>query len=214
MQLVIDDLPDIEASLEKLARSVTEEGGLLRVPLGLDRDGFLAFCERHPEIVCELTADGTLEVMSPQLTRSSRFDGVVYAKLFQWWEKTGLGYVYNSTGGWTLPSGAVRAPDAAWVSDAQIAATPDEEWDHFARVVPAFIAEVRSKTDRRARLERKMVETWLQAGVELAWLLDPIDERATVYRLGSEPEEFTDLGSSLSGAELLPGFEFELKWLR
>ena len=213
MQLVIHDLPDVEASLERLARSVTEEGGLLRVPLGLDRDGFLAFCERHPEIVCELTADGTLEVMSPQLTVSSEYDGIVYAELREWWKRTGLGKVYNSTGGWTLPSGAVRAPDAAWVSDAQIAATPKEEWNHFARVVPAFIAEARSTSDRRSRIEAKMVDTWLDAGVELAWLLDPLDGRATVYRQGANPEEYDDLAGSLNGGNLLPGFEFELKYL-
>lgn len=214
MQLLIDDLPDVEASLERLARSVTDEGGLLRVPLGLDRDGFLEFCERHPKVICELAPDGTLEVMSPLLTISSRYDGIVYAKLFQWWERTGLGQVCNSTGGWTLPSGAVRAPDAAWVSDAQVAATPDEEWDHFARVVPAFIAEVRSRSDRRARLETKMTDTWLAAGVELAWLLDPVDRRATVYRPGAEPEEYTDLDGSLPGGDVLPGFGFELRWLR
>lgn len=137
-----------------------------------------------------------------------------YAELWQWWTQHGLGKVYNSTGGWTLPSGAVRAPDAAWISDAQIAATPDEEWDHFARVVPAFTAEVRSKSDRRSGLEAKMIDTWLAAGVQLAWLIDPIDKRATVYRPDAEPEEYTDLDTSLSGGELLPGFAFELRWLR
>ena len=214
MRLLIDDLPDVDASLERLARSVTEEGGLLRLPLGLDRDGFLRFCERHPEVVAELDADGTVELMSPQHPRSSEYDGIVYAKLFQWWEQTRLGKVYNSSGGWALPSGAVRAPDAAWVSDAQIASTPDEEWDRFARVVPPFVAEVRSRSDRRVRLEAKMVDTWLAAGVELAWLLDPVEGRATVYRPGAEPQEHDNLAGSLSGGELLPGFTFALAYLR
>ena len=214
MRLMIDDLPDVEASLERLARNVTEEGGLLRIPLGLDRDGFLAFCGRHPDVLAELSPDGTIEVASPQTARSCEYDGVAFGELREWWKRTGLGKVYNSSGGWTLPSGAVRSPDAAWVSDAQIAATPNEEWDHFARVVPAFIAEVRSRSDRRPRLEKRMEETWLAAGVELAWLLDPVEGRATVYRPGAAPEEVRDLDATLSGGELLPGFVFELRYLR
>ena len=112
----------------------------------------------------------------------------------------------------TIRCGAVRAADAAWVRrDAWDALTRAQQ-DTFAPVVPEFVVEVRSPSDRPAALRRKM-EEWLENGCRLAWLVDPIDEKAYVYRADGEVDE-RPLDDVLSSEDVLPGFSFGLKTLR
>ncbi len=57
-----------------------------------------------------------------------------------------------------------------------------------------------------------MTDTWLANGVLLAWLIDPDEEVAYIYRQGQdEPGAVRNFAASaLSGEEVLPGFEFPL----
>jgi Uma2 family endonuclease len=66
------------------------------------------------------------------------------------------------------------------------------------------------------KLKEKMVESWLANGVLLAWLIDPGQEVAYIYRQGqTEPEEVHDFAHSvLSGEEVLPGVELPLVELK
>jgi Uma2 family endonuclease len=57
----------------------------------------------------------------------------------------------------------------------------------FPPLCPDFVVEVRSQTDPRRVLEDKM-QTWLDNGAKLAWLVDPIAASVTIYRPGHTPE--------------------------
>jgi Uma2 family endonuclease len=48
---------------------------------------------------------------------------------------------------------------------------------------------------------------WIEAGVRLAWLLDPDEGTAAIYRPAT-PAEILPLVSELRGDPLLPGFAF------
>ena len=208
-------IPELrEDQLEDLVQTVlTRPDGpsRLELPLGLDRDGFLAFCARNPDLRTELEADGTVTIMSPIVSLSTEHEDEAYDQLKAWWRRNGrVGKVYGSSAGFTLPSGAVKSPDASWVSPERLADVPAEEHDHFMRVVPDFVIEVRSKSDSLAKLKRKMRDTWLDAGVRLAWLLDPRKKRAYVYRPSTEVEEVSDFTGQLDASDVVPGFVFEL----
>src|SRR5437867_11604546 len=78
-----------------------------------------------------------------------------------------------------------------------------------APICPDFVIEVRSPNDRMKRLKAKMTE-YIDNGARLAWLLDPIDNKAYVYRLG-EPVQEIEKPDVLSGDPILPGFRFDFK---
>jgi Uma2 family endonuclease len=78
----------------------------------------------------------------------------------------------------------------------------------FLPLCPDFVIEVRSRTDRLARLLAKM-EEYIENGAKLGWLIDPDQRRVHVYRPG-KPVETLRNPERLSGSPLLPGFVMEL----
>jgi Uma2 family endonuclease len=53
---------------------------------------------------------------------------------------------------------------------------------------------------------------WLNAGVRLAWVVDPERRAARVYRADGSVS-LLDAGEALSGEDLLPGFRLPLEEL-
>jgi Uma2 family endonuclease len=70
----------------------------------------------------------------------------------------------------------------------------------FPPVVPDFIIEVVSPTDRRRAIEEKMAE-WINGGVTLGWLIDPFKETVAVYRADGSRETILN-PSTISGEGL------------
>ncbi len=92
--------------------------------------------------------------------------------------------------------------------------TPNDE-ETFVLIVPDFVGEIRSSTDRLKILQRKMTDSWIANGVRLAWLIDPCDEKVYIYRAGRKVEEITGFdGKILSGEDVLPGFELPLEEMK
>jgi Uma2 family endonuclease len=75
----------------------------------------------------------------------------------------------------------------------------------YGPVCPEFVIEVRSETDRLKPLQAKMLQ-WIANGVEIAWLIDPIEKAVTIYRPGQEPEQLAD-PTSVQGNGPIAGFE-------
>ncbi len=92
--------------------------------------------------------------------------------LDEWAETDGRGVVTGPDGGYILPDGSIRNPDAAWTSLQRLRKAGMEDQTGFASICPDFIIELRSKSDRLAPLEAKM-EMWIANGAQLAWLIDP-----------------------------------------
>ena len=73
----------------------------------------------------------------------------------------------------SLPNGAKRAPDAAWLRRERWEALSEEEQESFAPLCPDFVVELRSPTDSLASLQEKMLE-YIENGAQLGWLIDPL----------------------------------------
>jgi Uma2 family endonuclease len=71
------------------------------------------------------------------------------------------------------------------------------------------VVELRSPSDRPADLESKM-EVYIAQGVRLGWLLDPVDNRATIYRPGEAPCR-VEKPVVLQSDPILPGFRFDFR---
>jgi Uma2 family endonuclease len=175
---------------------------------------FKAFCQENPELRVELEPDGTLTIMPPTHFDSGHFELEIAGELRNYAKKQGTGLAFGSSAGFKLPDGSTRAADAAWVSNEQVARLTPKERKSFARVVPEFVVELRSDTDRLAHLKGKMTNAWIANGVRLAWLIDPVEQKAYIYRADGSIQVVTDFTSKLNGENVLPGFEFDLGLLK
>lgn len=70
--------------------------------------------------------------------------------------------------------------------------------------VPTLVIEILSPSDTQERIHEK-IDTYLEVGVPLVWMVDPHDRTVSVYRPGAEPELFNS-NQSISAEPHLPGF--------
>ena len=119
--------------------------------------------------------------------------------------------VFSPSTGFDLPDGSTRSPDIAWIGPEKLHELSAEALENeFFSLVPDFVAELRSKSDALPRLQAKMTEAWIANGVRLAWLIDPYEEKAWIYRQDGSVEVVEGFDKKLSGEDLLPGFELAL----
>lgn len=170
---------------------------------------FFALCQLNRDVGIERNAKGELVFMSPTGSEGDRRNFEIIVQLGIWTKQDGTGVGFGSSGGFTLPNGAVRSPDAAWISQ-----TRWEEIDlalrkKFAPICPDFVVELRSETDNLQVLQEKMVE-YIDNGTRLGWLLDPQQQKVYIYRRDREVEE-VEKPLSLSGEDVLSGFVLNLQ---
>jgi len=109
----------------------------------------------------------------------------------------------------TFPNGARRSPDAFWIlKDRYYALSKEEREERFARIVPDFVIELRSKSDNLRKLQSKMSE-YIENGVRLGWLIDPYERRVHIYR-ADQSVEVLENPQKVSGEDVLSSFELDL----
>jgi len=128
---------------------------------------YLAFCTANPDLRIERTAQGEIVIVPPAGAESDYRCMEVSGPLREWARRTRRGKAFGSSVEFMLPSGAALSPDAAWVSNERLATLSKEQLRQFPRLVPEFVAEVRSPRDRLSAMKRKMPNGWLTA---LIWL--------------------------------------------
>ena len=74
--------------------------------------------------------------------------GLASEQLFRWARRDRRGKAFDSSAEFMLPSGAGYAPDAAWVSSENLARLSKEQHRKFLALVPEFVVEVMSPSDR------------------------------------------------------------------
>jgi Uma2 family endonuclease len=183
---------------------------LPETPLTVTPEQFVAIAAANRDLRLERTVNGELIVNPPTGGESSRRNISITAQLWNWAENhPELGVAFESSGGFSLPNGSTRAPDASWVSrDRWEALTPSEK-EGFAPLCPDFVVELRSKTDSLATLQAKMRE-YIDNGARLGWLIDPQNRRVEIYRSKGKTVEILDQPETLSGEAVLPGFSLSL----
>ena len=155
----------------------------------LSKEAFFILASHYPELQMEREPNGKIKIMSPVKFGSGNRESIVLVFLGIWWLKTKSGKIFSPSTGIELPDGAIRSPDCGWISSERLSQVSlKEQEENFLKVVPDFIVEVRSKTDRLAVLKRKMEQVWMKNGVRLAWLIDPYAEKVYVYRENGKNE--------------------------
>ncbi|CAN5620238.1 MAG: Uma2 family endonuclease [Actinomycetota bacterium] len=185
----------------------------LRVPkagFAVDDDDWLfEFCRINDELRIERTAEGNLKIEMPTGGETSNRNFELTTQLGIWTRRDGTGKGFDSNGGFILPNGALRAPDASWVSRDRLSNLTAGQKRKFLPLCPDFAVELRSPSDALEKIEAKMRE-YIENGARLAWLLDPEERKAHIYKADGSVE-ILDNPESLSGAPELPGFTLELK---
>ena len=174
----------------------------------MTEEQFLAFCEINHEARIERSAEGELAIMPPAGMYSSNRNIKVSARLEVWTVRDGTGIAFDSSGGFTLPNGAVRGPDAAWIPKSRLAELTTEDKRGFGHICPDFVIELRSQSDSLAALKAKMDE-YMENGARLGWLIDPQNRRVYIYRPNSEVE-ILENPETVSADPELEGFALEL----
>lgn len=177
-------------------------------PLKVSNKKFWELCAANPELRLERTAEGEVIMMPPAFSDTGARNLDIGAQLWIWNQRTGLGKAFDSSAGFTLPNGAIRSPDAAWIRKERWDALTRQEQSRFALICPDFVVELRSHSDNLADVREKMAE-YMRNGALLGWLIDPQEQQVTVYRPGHTPEVLDD-PETVSGESVLPGFTLEL----
>ncbi len=156
----------------------------------------------------ERSAAGELIFMPPTGSITSNRNLDIEGQLWLWNRQTRLGQAFNSSGGFHLPNGADRSPDAAWVSQERWDTLTSEQQEGFAPICPDFVVELRSPSDNLKPLQEKM-EEYMSNGSSLGFLIDRKNKTVAIYRPQGEVEVL-HVPSSVSGEPVLPGFVLDL----
>ena len=170
---------------------------------------FVQFCADNGDLRIELTAERKLIVMPPANPDTSSKNYSINGEVYVWSKQDGTGVGFDSSAGFTLPNGAVRSPDASWMSKERWEAVPEDDKLRFSHIAPDFVAELLSPSDSLRMLQAKM-EEYIENGVRLGWLIDPFRRQVHIYRPG-QTVEILESPASVSGESVLPGFVLNLQ---
>ena len=178
----------------------------------LKDDEFYELSQKNPHLKLEKNPDGTVIIMPNTGGKTGKRNTKLTTRLSLWEEENG-GNTFDSSTAFIFPNGATRSPDAAWVSDAQWNSLTDAEQEKFPPVSPEFVVELMSPSDRLKDAKAKMLE-YIDNGVQLAWLINPSEEEVHIYRADGTIAKVNGFDNILSGENILPDFEFDLKLLK
>jgi Uma2 family endonuclease len=169
---------------------------------------FFELCQLNRDLRIELTSQGDLVIMPPTGGETGNVNFKLTGIFSNWVDADGTGIGFDSSTGFTLPNGAKRSPDLAWVKWSRWQALTHQQRQQFPPLCPDFVVELRSPSDALTYVQAKMQE-YLDNGAQLGWLIDPIETKVYVYR-PQAPVECLDNPQTISGDPVLPGFVLEV----
>jgi Uma2 family endonuclease len=96
----------------------------------------------------------------------------------------------------------VRAADIAFLRQDRV--PPLEARQHIMEVIPDLVVEILSKSDTIAEVSDK-IDDWLNAGVQMLWIVDPFRRTVTIYQPGLDPVLLGER-ATLQADPIVPGF--------
>jgi len=181
----------------------------LHSAIELTDERFEQICKSNRDLRFERTSTGELVIMPPAGSDTGKQNSGLNGQLWLWNRQTRLGATFDSSAGFTLPNGAIRSPDAAWIKQERWDSLNTAQKRKFAPICPDFVVELCSPSDRLTDIQSKMAE-YLDNGTLLGWLIDPETRTVEIYR-PSQTVEVLSAPNSLFGEDILPGFELDLQ---
>ena len=208
MSVAVETQPRLETDPRE--RTIVSVVVPLGLRLGVSPDDFEVLCAHNRDLRLERNAKGELIAMSPSGSKTNGLEVAILSRLFVWAESNGTGRAFGLSGGFTLPNGAVRAPDACWVKENRWKNLTAQQRSVFAPIAPDFVIEICSPSDNRNETRAKMVE-YLEQGVRLGWLIDArTPEFEVEIHCRGQAVEILSKPQTVSGDDVLPGFTLEL----
>ncbi len=157
--------------------------------------------------------EGELLTMSPPGGVHGSFAVEISYYIWAFVRERGLGKVTVETG-YHPPEGrhTLLSPDVAFLSKAK---TPHPFPHTYIPIMPDLAIEILSPNDTLRQARRKAA-LYLRHGTQLVWIVLPAEKGVDVCRAVDGPGlniEFVGQESSLSGEQVLPGFELKLELL-
>lgn len=166
----------------------------------------LRLLERPYKIICELI-DGVL-VEKALATREGIMALYVGRMIGNFADDEDLGLVGNSGTPFRYRLALVRIPDVSFISWDRIGGDEFPS-DPIAGLIPDLAVEVLSPSNTPAEIELKL-DHYFEAGVRLAWIIDPKKQKARIYTSRRRMQEIA-IDGDLIGGKVLPGFRLPLK---
>ena len=169
---------------------------------------FEKICRENSDRKFERTARGELVIMSLTGGSTGERNAELNGQLWLWNRQAKLGHIYDSSTGFRLPNGAIRSPDAAWVSQSRWDALTPEQRKKWVPLCPDFVVELKSPSDDILNLQAKMLE-YQEIGPKLGWLIDPDRQTVEVYE-ADRPVELLNNPEEISADGIMSGFVLKL----
>jgi len=178
---------------------------------------FAALCQANPEAVLELSADGSLILMTPTGSDTGARNGELFFQIKTWARATGGWKAFDSSTGFRLPDDSVLSPDASLVALDRWQPLSAEQRRGFAPLCPDLVVELASPSDEGPRgltaLRQKMA-AYQRNGARLGWLLIPAERAVEIWEpLADSPAQPRRLeaASRLVGDPHFPGLAVDLE---
>lgn len=176
--------------------------------LRVSSEEFDRLCEDNPDLRLELTHEGKLIVMPPTFGDSGKKNISLSGQVWAWNESSDLGEAFDSSTGYdfTLIGSGKMSPDVSWIERSRLIGVSLKQ---FVPVVPDFVIELRSSSDRLSDVQEKMRE-YQRLGVRLGLLINPQNQQVEVYSLAGQVALFNQ-PVEVDCEAVMPGFKLNLR---
>ncbi|MEB3352614.1 MAG: Uma2 family endonuclease [Cyanobacteriota bacterium] len=179
----------------------------------LTPEQFALVCAENRDAVLELEADGRVLATTPTGSETGARNARLGMRLLLWADHRGDWTVFDSSGGFCLPDGSVRSPDASLVHLSRWQALSPAERSGFAPLCPDLVVELASPSDdtpQGLELLRRKMAAYQANGARLGWLLLPQQRAVEVWPQSGPPTRQEEARVLIAGPGF-PGLELDLE---
>ncbi len=164
------------------------------------------YCQRENDHLRFELIDGEIIEMSGPGVLHGRIEIRLGRYLDIFAEENNLGIVTGAVGYYPADDRYnLLLPDVAFISFENAPVPVPEK---FMPTMPDLAVEIKSPSNTLVEVREK-AERYLRMGTALVWIILPAQESVEIH----PPAETLGIGDSLSGEDILPGFELELRRL-
>jgi Uma2 family endonuclease len=168
---------------------------------------FQEFCIGNSKVQIERTSDGLVHIYPLNGAMTSSANASITGQLRSWWHTHRQGLAVGSSAGFFLPDRSMLCPNAAYVSQERLERISVSEREGIPHVCPDFVIELLTNWESVEALQRKL-DVWINNGVTVAWLINPVHRTVTIYEAGTDSVSFGI--DTVTGKGPVAGFDLDL----